>query len=73
MGLVTPDVLDVLSHAAVRARNSSVLLASCSDTAALRDLRALAGNTIELKTSQVPPQAPGRWHNIQAEWDISSG
>ena len=56
MGLVTPDVLDVLSHAAVRARNSSVLLVTCSDPAALQGLRALAGRNVELTLSQVPPQ-----------------
>ena len=56
MGLVTPDALDVLSHAAVRARNSSVLLASCSDAAALQGLRVLAGRDVELTLSQVQPQ-----------------
>ena len=55
MALVTPDVLDVLSHAAVRARNSFVLLASCSDAALLQDLRALAGRSVEIRTSQVSP------------------
>ena len=55
VGLVTPDVLDVLSHAAVRARNSDVLLASCSDSALLQDLRALAGRSVEIRISQVSP------------------
>ena len=53
VGLLTPDALDVLSHAAVRARNSSVLLATCSDAAALRGLRPLAGRTVALTISQV--------------------
>ena len=61
VGLVTADALDVLSHAAVRARNCSVLLATCSDAAALQGLRALAGRSIELSVSQVgmlnPPGA----------------
>ena len=55
MGLVTPVVLDVLSHAAVRARNSGVLLASCSDSALLQGLRALEGRSVEIRTSQVFP------------------
>ena len=60
VGLVTPDALDVLSHAAVRARNCSVLLASCSDAAALQGLRALAGRSVELSISQVGrPDPPG--------------
>ncbi len=58
MGLVTSDTLDVLSHAAVRARNSSVLLASCSDTAALQGLRDLAGRSVELTLSQVLSKSP---------------
>ena len=58
MGLVTSDTLDVLSHAAVRARNSSVLLASCSDSAALQGLRALAGRHVELTLSQVQSMSP---------------
>ena len=53
VGLVTPGALDVLSHAAVRARNGAVLLASCSDTAALQRLRALAGRSVELSISPV--------------------
>ena len=53
MGVITPDALDVLCHVAVRARNSSVLLASCSDTAVLDGLRSLAGSLVVLKMSQV--------------------
>jgi len=55
VGLVTPDALDVLSPAAVRARNSGVLLASCSDSALLQGLRVLAGRSVEIRTSQVFP------------------
>ena len=53
MGVVTPDALDVLCHAAVRARNSAVLLASCSDAAALEGLRGLAGRLVALRMRQV--------------------
>ena len=53
IGLVTPDTTDVLSHAAVRARNCSVLLVSCSDAAALQGLRALAGRSVELSILQL--------------------
>ena len=63
VGLVTPDALDVLSHAAVRARNCSVLLATCSDAAALQGLRALAGRSVELSISQVGRRR-STWHML---------
>jgi hypothetical protein len=53
VAVITPDTLDVLCHAAVRARNSSVLLASCSQPEALQDLRSLAGSHVSLTVSKV--------------------
>ena len=53
MAVVTSDVLDVLCHAAVRARNIAVLLASCSRPAALAELRQHKGHFIQLTASQV--------------------
>ncbi|CAL8469831.1 g9373 [Coccomyxa elongata] len=50
--VITPDTLDVLCHAAVRARNSSVLLASCCQPQALAGLRSLAGRHISLTVAQ---------------------
>ena len=68
MGLLTPDALDVLSHAAVRARNSSVLLATCSDAAALHRLRPLAGRTVALTVSHVGTSgvlsSAGSFHDV---------
>ena len=53
MAVITSDTLDVLCHAAVRARNSSVLLASCSQPQALAELAGLAGSHVSLTISQV--------------------
>ena len=44
---------DVLSHAAVRARNSKVLLAACADAVAVDMLRSLEGSCVSLKPNQV--------------------
>ncbi|BDA43844.1 Alpha-glucan water dikinase, chloroplastic at C-terminar half [Coccomyxa sp. Obi] len=52
VAVITPDTLDVLCHAAVRARNCSVLLASCSQPQALDGLRSLAGRHITLTIAQ---------------------
>ncbi len=62
VALITPDTLDVLCHAAVRARNCSVLLASCSEPQALDGLRSLAGRHITLTIAQVRSHAT--WHDM---------
>ena len=48
VGLITPSTVDVLSHAAVRARNASACFASCYSDATLQQLRALAGQPVAL-------------------------
>ena len=48
VGLITPSTVDVLSHAAVRARNASACFASCYSEATLQQLRALAGQPVAL-------------------------
>lgn len=53
--MITTDTLDVLCHAAVRARNCSVLLASCCQPDALSGLRSLAGSHVNLSISQARP------------------
>ena len=53
MAVITSDTLDVLCHAAVRARNCAVLLATCSDAGLLAGLRQLSGSYVQLTMSQV--------------------
>ena len=53
MAVLTPDSPDVLCHAAVRARNCSVLLASCAEPAQLAELRTLSGSYVSLTMSKV--------------------
>jgi len=69
VALLTPSSVDVLSHAAVRARNLRATFASCHDPALLDGLRALAGRQVEVKLggadglsvseSAAPPQPAG--------------
>ena len=51
VAVVTPDMPDVLSHVAVRARNEGVCFATCFDEGALSSLRAMAGSTVCLRPS----------------------
>ena len=48
VGLVTPSTVDVLSHAAVRARNAHASFISCYDATTLNQLRALHGQPVAL-------------------------
>ncbi len=63
-GIITPDVTDILSHVAVRARNCRMLFATCYDPEILGQLRSLSGNRVSLSVNsagdvvfqQVPSQ-----------------
>lgn len=46
--IVTPAVVDLLSHIAVRARNAGVLFATCYDAARIDQLKSLRGHTLKL-------------------------
>ncbi|XXG55807.1 hypothetical protein AAC387_Pa03g3394 [Persea americana] len=46
VGVLTPDMPDVLSHVSVRARNSKVCFATCFDHSILRDLKSKEGKAI---------------------------
>eukprot|EP00884_Botryococcus_braunii_P018283 jgi/Botrbrau1/5138/Bobra.0172s0010.1 len=52
VGVLTSDTPDVLSHAAVRARNGGVLLASCFQPPRLAALSRMEGSFIKLSHSQ---------------------
>ena len=41
--------MDLVSHVAVRARNSNLLFATCYDSATFEKLRGLKGKTVELQ------------------------
>lgn len=49
--VITPSSVDLVSHVAVRARNASLLFATCFDRACFDQLKALKGRTLELKVS----------------------
>lgn len=46
--VIAPDVTDIVSHVAVRARNANILFASCFDNATLGRLKALRGSRLQL-------------------------
>lgn len=46
--IVTPAVVDLLSHIAVRARNAGVLFATCYNAAQLDHLKSLKGHTLKM-------------------------
>lgn len=48
VAVIAPDVTDLVSHVAVRARNAQVLFASCSDPGVLEQLKALRGRHLQV-------------------------
>lgn len=51
VAVLAPDVTDIVSHVAVRARNAHMLFASCHDEATLEHLKSLNGLFVELDVS----------------------
>ena len=51
VAIVTPDMPDVLSHCAVRARNEKVLFATLFDVNVLEQMKAMTGKSVQLKPS----------------------
>jgi alpha-glucan,water dikinase len=49
--VIAPDVVDMVSHVAVRARNAKVLFASCHDPELLQRLKSLRGRYVRLDVS----------------------
>ncbi len=49
--VIAPDVVDIVSHVAVRARNANVLFASCHDSRLFERLKSLRGRQIQLELS----------------------
>ena len=49
--VIAPDVTDIVSHVAVRARNANVLFASCHDEKTLQQLRSLRGKFVQLEVT----------------------
>ncbi len=48
--IITPVRIDILSHIAVRARNSGIVFATCFDAGTIQRLKALAGHELSLRT-----------------------
>jgi alpha-glucan, water dikinase len=46
--VIAPDVTDIVSHVAVRARNANLLFASCHDRETFERLKSLRGHFLEL-------------------------
>lgn len=51
VAVLAPDVTDLVSHVAVRARNARVLFASCSDSGLLAHLKSLRGRFLHLEVT----------------------
>jgi alpha-glucan,water dikinase len=47
--VVAPDVVDIVSHVAVRARNANVLFASCHDPELFQKLKSFGGRKVRLE------------------------
>lgn len=51
VAVIAPDVTDLVSHVAVRARNAQMLFASCSDPSVLEHLKSLRGRFLHLEVT----------------------
>ena len=49
--VIAPDVTDIVSHVAVRARNAGLLFASCYDAETFARLKALRGRRVRVEVS----------------------
>jgi alpha-glucan, water dikinase len=49
--VIAPDVTDIVSHVAVRARNANLLFASCLDAELFQSLKAMAGRFLDLEVN----------------------
>ena len=50
-GVIAPDVTDIVSHVAVRARNANLLFASCYDPELLAHLKSMRGRFVHLEVN----------------------
>jgi alpha-glucan,water dikinase len=48
MAIITPDLVDIVSHIAIRARNKRLLFATCYDLEMINTLKSLNGRSIHL-------------------------
>ena len=60
VAVLTAGSVDVLCHAAVRARNTGVLLAACRDAGVLEQLRGLHGRRVAVAADKVGEGRVGR-------------
>lgn len=51
--VLSGGIIDVLCHAAVRARNTGVLLAACREPQLLQELRALEGQLVTVEAVSI--------------------
>ncbi len=49
--VIAPDVTDIVSHVAVRARNAHLLFATCYDSATFQHLKSLRGRRLQLEVN----------------------
>ena len=49
VAVIAPDVTDIVSHVAVRARNANLLFASCYDPEVLKHLKSLQGRQLSVE------------------------
>ena len=49
--IITPDMTDIVSHVAIRARNAHVLFATCYDPEIIGQLKSLSGHSLKLSVN----------------------
>lgn len=72
VAVIAPDVTDLVSHVAVRARNAQVLFASCSEPAILEDLKSKRGRFLSLEVTAAGDVAFKEVASAEPHADIES-
>jgi len=69
--VITPDVTDIVSHVAIRARNAHVLFATCYDPETIGQLKSLSGHCLKLS---VNASGEVMFEEVKSsQWTVDSG
>ena len=76
--VITPDLTDIVSHVAIRARNAGLLFATCYDPEMIGRLKSLGGHLLNLSVNAAGDVVfeevnSGQWSGVSGQWRVDSG
>ncbi len=67
--VITPDLVDLVAHVAIRARNAGILFATCYDREKFEKLKGMKGQTTSLR---INPSGDIETYDSEEDWDVQS-